>query len=86
MVKATLEAMTKTLRCVRFDKTESPQTINDGCGWKRADMILAFDELGVDATEVVDHSDYTIYRIRPPSRGRIKVVSLIEGIAAWCDR
>ena len=82
---ATIQTIGTKLRCVKFDKTESPTWMNDGRGWTPDGMVEALEAFDVKYTQVVDHDDYAVWRLRPPGTGRIRVTTLLSGIELWGD-
>ncbi len=88
IAKATLMRKMTTLRCVRFDKTESPKWINDGKGWQYSDILLALHEFELKGgcDEVSNHSEYTVFRVQPPTLKRVTIQSLMSGVELWVDK
>ena len=83
MVAKTIKTMTQVLRCVRFDKTESPTWENDGLGWTEDGMIEALEKMEVEYTQAVDHDAFRVYRFQPPSAGKVGIKDLLVGGEGW---
>lgn len=71
--------------CVRFDRSESPEHVNEGKGWDMASSYAAMEEMGVCAVKTVRRDGAILHRLKMDRTSNLRTRSLMKGIEVWYD-